>query len=132
MKNKKGVIDYKFLIIISLAIYFLFYYQPIASVINLTGDRTKETSTSETFYITENQKVNLCELFQPYIVAGNIQNECILRHGNWICNDNYVGCYDADVDSIDCTGGAFYSAYYQCQTVGANAFCDGGNMICSY
>lgn len=127
MKIQLGV-----LIIIGLLIYFIFYYPATASVfnINVDGGTTKETSTN---YVTETEQQNLCELFQPYIVAGDLAVQCDLKGGLWVCNEDRVGCYDALPDTIDCSGGgAFYSAYYQCQVVGAIPYCDGENLRCEY
>ncbi len=146
--NKKGVaIQWTWLAIILLAM-LLFNSFGIRDRLGIdfnglstgqifSSERTSETSSTNTiteYHTTDTQYVrtNLCNLFQPYIVASDIINYCFINGGQWRCEANFVGCSNAVTPMGDCTSPVTQTALYQCQSVNAQYVCNPTNAYCYY
>jgi len=126
------------LIIAVLVIFFVipklnFDFLKTSSIFRTSSEKTtKETTYYNTNTETEYIKTNLCNLFQPIIIAGDTVNQCNLNGGDWRCDADYIGCADMVNPVVDCSGAAVQYSMYQCQSVGGQYVCNPTNAYCYY
>lgn len=116
-------------LIVIVFIGFVLYNNPIT--INLP-DNIFNLNTNQPASIiqTEEQMVNLPELFLPYFVATNVINDCSAFGGNWVSEPSFVGC--VGVGAPDCGNAFVLSAGQQCNSVGAVWTCNNVELSCGY
>lgn len=82
--------------------------------------------------VPQQQLPNLCELMQPYMVAGNAVVNCLAGGGVFTCRADDVGCTSYDLAVIDCSNPLYWAGQTQCEAVGATFHCSDHDIYCRY
>ncbi|MCK5022836.1 MAG: hypothetical protein KAS04_01550 [Candidatus Aenigmarchaeota archaeon] len=95
------------------------------------GDTDSDVDTDTDITSTQEQDdADLRIIMLPYIVATDIEDNCVALNGTWHYDDDYTGCQGVPVS--DCDNALAVTAMVQCLEVGAEWTCGDDGIYCKY
>jgi hypothetical protein len=121
--DKAFIVIIAFALIVFIAVVVIKYVYTIPSLVpGLSFIKTNTETTS--------CSVDLRQIALPYL-ARHPDTDCYGYNGDWYWQDNLVGCKNARVSAIDCSGPVTRSAGVQCEGAGGVWSCNSRNAYCT-